>query len=136
MTAGSGKPLSQKLGIKPRDTVLVIDPPAYYAALLEPMPDGAVISEKTADPAIVHAFILSLTALDAAAERFVSLPRAGGALWVSWPRKTSTPFIDLTDNGVRKIMLPTGWVDVKVCAIDADWWGLRFLRRRQTEVAS
>ena len=51
-------------------------------------------------------------------------------IWISWPKKTSPLFRDLTEDGVRELMLPTGWVDVKVCAVDADWSGLKFLRRR------
>ena len=56
--------------------------------------------------------------------------RPGGMLWVSWPKKASPLFRDLTEDGLREILLPTGWVDVKVCAVSADWSGLKFLRRR------
>ena len=54
----------------------------------------------------------------------------GGMIWVSWPKKASKLFIDLTEDGLREVLLPTGWVDVKVCAVDADWSGLKFLRRK------
>ena len=84
MTTGySGNSLSQKLGIKAGDTVLAIDPPADYAALLEPLPKGVRIAENPDDDALVHAFCGSRAALDAAAARLVTLPRVGGALWIS-----------------------------------------------------
>ena len=103
MTAGySGKPLGQKLGIKPGDTVLVIDPPADYAALLAPLPERAVISESAVDAAVVHAFIRSRSALEVSARDLVALPRPGGALWISWPKKASSLFVDLTENGIRR----------------------------------
>jgi len=54
----------------------------------------------------------------------------GGMLWVSWPKKSSKLFVDLTEDGIRKICLPLGLVDVKVCAVDADWSGLRLHRRK------
>ena len=128
MTEGySGKSLSQKLGIKPGDTILAIDPPANYAALLAPLPVGAVISGAASAPDIVHAFVTSRAIVDTAATRLVTLARAGGALWT---KKTSALFVDLTEDGIREAVLPTGWVDVKVCAVDADWSGLKFLRRR------
>ena len=51
-------------------------------------------------------------------------------LWVSWPKKSSALFRDLTEDMLREVILPTGWVDVKVCAVDSDWSGLKFLRRK------
>jgi hypothetical protein len=54
----------------------------------------------------------------------------GGMLWVSWPKKTSKLFVDLTEDGIRKICLPMGLVDVKVCAVDNDWSGLKLMRRK------
>ena len=54
----------------------------------------------------------------------------GGMLWVSWPKKTSKLFVDLTEDGIRRLCLPMGLVDVKVCAVDADWSGLKLLRRK------
>lgn len=125
-----GEPLSRKLGVKPGDVVRAVNAPTHYASLLEPLPDGAMVVEAAEDPALVHAFVLSEENLAAMAERLVSWPGPGGAVWVSWPKKTSPLFVSLTEDGVRKIMPPTGWVDVKVCAVDENWSGLKFLRRR------
>jgi hypothetical protein len=135
-TAGySGRSLTQKLGIKPGDVVCAINPPPHYGQLLEPLPPGAVVAERADQPAMVHAFVRNTAELGALAGRLVSLPAPGGAVWVSWPKKSSPLFADLTEGGIRQIMLPTGWVDVKVCAVDAEWSGLKFLRRRTPRLA-
>ena len=127
----SGKSLAEKLGVKPGDQVLAVDPPAQYADLLAPLPAGAAVRSAADAPAIVHAFVPNRSALERLAAELVRKPKPGGALWISWPKKTSPLFVDLTEDGVRAVMLPTGWVDVKVCAVDADWSGLKFLKRRQ-----
>jgi len=126
----SGKPLAQKLGIKAGDTILVVDAPEHYADVLAPLPADVTISGDAMEPSIVHAFIKTRAALDACAAHLVTLPRVGGALWISWAKKASPQFVDLTENGIREAVLPPGWVDVKVCAVDQNWSGLKFLRRR------
>ncbi|THD77580.1 MAG: DUF3052 domain-containing protein [Phenylobacterium sp.] len=130
-TAGySGKALSAKLGVRAGDTVLALGAPGHYADLLAPLPDGASIATEASDPAIVHAFVADRAQLAKIAEGLPRLPRAGGMLWVSWPKKSSPLFVDLAEDGVRAALLPWGWVDVKVCAVDEDWSGLKFLKRR------
>lgn len=130
-TAGySGKPLARKLGIKAGDVVVAICAPTHYPGLLDPLPPGAMVVPSAPSPPLVHAFVRSRAELAAMSEGLVSLPAPGGSLWISWPKKTSALFADLTEDGVREFLLPTGWVDVKVCAVDADWSGLKFLRRR------
>jgi hypothetical protein len=131
----SGKPLIAKLGLKPGERLLALDAPDHYAALVEPLPEGAILSLKPFDEAvrgadIVHAFFRTRAELDASAARLIALPGAGGMIWVSWPKKSSSLYRDLTEGGFRDVLLPTGWVDVKVAAVDADWSGLKFLRRR------
>lgn len=130
----SGKPIVQKLGVKPGDTVSVIDPPDHYAVLLAPLPEGAVIRPSKAGEgeagAVVHAFVRDRAALAALVPALAPWPLLGAMIWISWPKKASPLFRDLAEDGVREFMLPTGWVDVKVAAIDADWSGLKFLRRR------
>ena len=130
-TAGySGKTLAQKLGLKPGDTLRAIGAPPHYPSLLEPLPAGARLLEEADNPAIVHAFVRCVADLEHIAEALIAMPARGGSLWISWPKKTSGLFVDLTEGGVRRVLLPTGWVDVKVCAVDLDWSGLKFLRRR------
>ncbi len=137
-TAGySGKPLAQKLGVKPGQTLLAIDPPGHYTDLLEPLADGvslvlSSLEQAEAGADVVHAFFADRAALAGDVERLIRLPAPGGMIWISWPKKTSALHRDLTDNDIRALVLPTGWVDVKVAAVDADWSGLKFLQRRTT----
>lgn len=126
----SGKPVIAKLGLKPGQTMAVIDPPDHIAELAAPMPDGARLVEGSDLSAeLVWLFVRDRAALEAAAPT-VTRAALGASLWVSWPKKASKLFIDLTEDGLREVLLPTGWVDVKVCAVDADWSGLKFLRRK------
>lgn len=126
----SGKPLVNKLGIKSGDVVLALDAPEHYLTLLAPLPYGAAVVAEGESTSIVHAFFRDMAGLVESAEKLVELPRPGGMLWISWPKKSSPMFVDLTEDGIRELLLPTGWVDVKVCAVDSDWSGLKFLRRR------
>jgi hypothetical protein len=131
----SGKPLAQKLGIKPGTQVVAAGAPDDYEALLGLLPDGAAVLRRTpgklgSGAEIVHLFCPDRAALAAAAPKALAALGPGGALWVSWPKKASALYRDLTEEGVRELLLPTGWVDVKVCAVDADWSGLKFLRRK------
>ena len=127
----SGKPLIAKLGWKADMAALAINPPEHYAELT----DAAPIATTTTAPrtglyAFIHLFV------DSAAELATALPKLearlgeGGMIWVSWPKKTSPLFRDLTEDGVRAVALPMGLVDVKVCAVDADWSGLKLMRRK------
>jgi len=127
----SGKSLIDKLGLKPGAKAIVIAPPAAYAALT----DNAAIAPKKTAPAtgsfdFIHLFVK--TAADLARDLPKLEPRLadGGMIWVSWPKKTSKLFVDLTEDGIRKVCLPMGLVDVKVCAVDADWSGLKLCRRK------
>ena len=120
--------------MKPGQRLLAIDAPANYAKLIAPLPEGASVvlgswerSDTGAD--IVHAFFRTRDALTVHLADLVRLPAPRGMIWVSWPKKSSALFRDLTDTIVRALVLPTGWVDVKVVAVDADWSGLKFLMR-------
>ncbi len=128
----SGKPLSAKLGIKPGQTLAVLGAPDHYASLVAPLPDGVRIVD-TAEPGaeIIHLFVRDKADLAAKAAAVAKAVAPGCALWVSWPKKASPLFVDLTEGGVRDALLPTGLVDVKVAAVDADWSGLKFLWRRK-----
>ena len=125
----SGKPLYQKLGLKPGTRCLVIHPPDHYEELVTGATDVRFMKRaKSADT--VHLFCRSRGDLDRSIERAIDRVADGGMLWVSWPKKTSPLFRDLTEGQIRQVVLPYGWVDVKVCAVDVDWSGLKFLRRR------
>ncbi|MEM1387689.1 MAG: DUF3052 domain-containing protein [Pseudomonadota bacterium] len=125
----SGKPLFQKLGLKPGMSLLPLHPPAHYPDLIAGAEDVTPIAAP--GPAdVVHLFCANRAVLDAEGTQALSYIAPGGMLWVSWPKKASPHFVDLTEDAIRDVLLPTGWVDVKVCAVDGDWSGLKFLRRK------
>lgn len=130
MAGYSGKPLAQKLGVKPGVTVAALNAPRHYRALLRPLPAGARIQPKLGRAAPFIHFLSKRRA--ELARRFPALARAltrDGTLWISWPKGTSGVATDLTEDVVRTIGLATGLVDVKVCAVDDVWSGLKFVRR-------
>jgi len=127
----SGKPLGEKLGISEGQDVALLHAPAGFATMLEPLPSGVTIHERASrDASVVVLFSREAAALE---EEFAPAAKAlpaGDMLWVAWPKKAAKQQTDLTENVVRRIGLETGLVDVKVCAIDDVWSGLKFLRRR------
>jgi hypothetical protein len=128
----SGKPLIDKLGFRPGSAAIAINAPITYADLV----DGAAIKPvaslpKTGSFDFIHAFVKDAKAFEALAPKLDARLADGGMVWISWPKKTSPWFKDLTEDGIRAIILPPGkLVDVKVCAVDADWSGLKLLRRK------
>ena len=130
MPGYSGTPLARKLGIKEGASVLLLDAPEGFEAELEPLPGAVQLSrelEEGADVAVL--FVTKRAELEA---RFLevagSLTPAGG-FWVAWPKKASGVPTDLTENVLRDVGLPHGWVDNKVCAVTDVWSGLRFVLR-------
>jgi hypothetical protein len=133
----SGKTLAAKLGIIGGTRVAAIAAPANYRDLLGEALDDALITSLPRPPARPKTFDLVHLFADRTATLAKHLPGAilivadSGSLWISWPKKSSSLFIDLTENGIRDLVLPTGFVDVKVAAVDENWSGLKFLRRRR-----
>lgn len=131
MAGYSGTPLAKKLGIQPGTRVLAVNPPSHFRESLEPWPDHAVYH---ASPEGEYAVIVTFeSSADTILDRFNGLiPHLEnrGGLWFSWPKKASPLYVPgLTEDLIRNIGLTTGLVDNKVCAIDEDWSGLRFVRR-------
>ncbi len=132
MTAGySQTPLARKLGIGPGARVVVLGAPDSFHASLEPLPDGVVFGDAiVADADLVHLFARARAALaDALAECRATL-RPDAVVWASWPKKASKVPTDITEDVIRAIALPLGFVDVKVCAVDDVWSGLKLVVRR------
>lgn len=126
----SGKPLFQKLGIQPGSRVKTGDAPSSYLALLAPIPEGARISSRLRAPVdIWHLFVRSRSKLEARLGRCQSEITQSGMVWVSWPKKASGVRSDVTEDVVREVALPLGLVDVKVCAVDEVWSGLKLVIR-------
>ena len=128
-TAGySGTPLVNKLGIKPGGRLAFLDAPAEFAELLGKLPAAAKMSARgTVDFAIV--FVTTRAKLEKRFAALIDRLTPEGMIWVSWPKKTSGVATELTENVVREVGLRAGLVDVKVCAIDDIWSGLKFVRR-------
>lgn len=127
-SGGSGKPLYQKLGIKAGMRCMRINAPENYDHLIDGAPDFETVkSPDLAD--LVHLFVRNQADLTATFSNAACCVDKNGMIWVSWPKKSSPLFQDLTEDGIRDIVLKTDWVDVKVCAVDEDWSALKFLRR-------
>ena len=126
----SGKPAWQKLGLVPGRRVRVDDAPGDYAELIG-LPSGHVtfVAGREAFD-VAHLFSTRAIELEAALERIVKRLPPDGMLWVSWPKKSARIATDITEDTIRALALPLGIVDVKVCAIDATWSGLKFVWRR------
>lgn len=131
MAGYSRTPLPQKLGIKPDLNVVTINSPPNYRRLLGTVPSGVRFSDRLRpDSSFVHVFIKTRSEL----ERRLPILRGkiadAGTVWVSWPKKSSGVVTDITEDVVRAVALPLGFVDVKVCAIDETWSGLKLMVRR------
>lgn len=126
----SGTPLSKKLGIFPGAQVHVVGGPANYESLLTPLP-AAVRFVANIDEAtdIVHLFCTRRADLERRLRAILPRIRPDAAIWVSWPKKASGVATDITENTIREVALPLGLVDVKVCAVDATWSGLKLMVR-------
>lgn len=130
MAGYSKRTLVEKLGIKPSTQVIALSAPPTYPSLLGALPAGSSLrSRLPAASGFIHKF--SRTRDDLAAE-FPRIARAltdTGTLWISWPKRDSGVETDLNENVVREVGLEQGLVDVKVCAVDDVWSGLKFVRR-------
>jgi hypothetical protein len=127
----SGTPLWKKLGLADGMAACAIDPPFDYLAALAPLPITPRWQPAVdADTRFVHLFAVEATPLawQLAVLRGQLDPAA--MLWVSWPKKAARMPTTLSEDGIRAIALPHGWVDVKVCAVDATWSGLKLVVRR------
>jgi CheY-like chemotaxis protein len=127
----SGTPLPKKLGINEGSRVALISAPAGIEASLAPLPaEAATQDHLRQQPDVIVLFSTSLRDVE---RRFAGAAKAlanGGGLWIAWPKKSSGVASDLSEDAIRAVGLAAGLVDSKVCAVDATWSGLRFMRRR------
>jgi hypothetical protein len=133
MNAGySGTPLAKKLGIAAGSRVCPLFAPSDYRALVAPWPEGATLVERAdARADLVHLFVRERVVLAREAARLRKALRDDAVLWISWPKKAAKVATDITEDGIRELVLPLGWVDIKVCAVDAVWSGLKLVVRRE-----
>jgi hypothetical protein len=128
----SGTPLPKKIGLKEGGSLVMLRAPKGMEALFSPLPMGAAITTKlTANAALVILFCGTTAMLKKEIAATAKKLAADGALWVSWPKKSSTLFQDLTEDVIREVVLPMGLVDVKVCAVNQDWSGLKLMVRKE-----
>jgi hypothetical protein len=125
----SGKPLFLKLGLKPGMTCLSLRAPAHFERLMDGA-EGVRFISRAAPADLVMAFCRRRSEAGALFDRALKTVRPGGVIWMAWPKKRSSLFVDLTGQDFRDLILPFGWVDVKVCAVDDDWSALKFLKRK------
>lgn len=125
----SGKPLAAKLGIKPDHTVALDNPPAGFE--IAGLPDGVTPVRRPGRAAydLILAFCPDRARLSGRLPALLDRTTTAGAIWVAWPKKSSGVPTDLTEDGIRELALPLGVVDVKVCAVDDTWSGLKLVRR-------
>lgn len=132
----SGKALSQKLGIRSWTRVKTRNAPAHYLQLLGELPRDVQVSSRIRKPVdLVHLFAIARAQLVAELKRALHDIEQDGAVWVSWPKKSSGVPTDLTEDVIREVALPMGLVDVKVCAVDETWSALKLVVRRANRKA-
>lgn len=127
----SGAPLAKKLGISNGARIRVKHAPAEYAQWLEPIPPGVIFEKKVSQETdIVHVFALRKAELANELDELRTRIRSTAAVWVSWPKKSSKAPTDITEDTVRELALPLGFVDIKVCAVSEVWSGLKLVIRK------
>jgi hypothetical protein len=133
MPAGySGTPLPQKLGVKEGMEVTVIAAPTNYRRLLGTVARSMTFSDRAVKgTGFVHLFVTRRADLEKNLRQLRKQISGDGIVWVSWPKKTSGVHTDVTEDLIRDVALPLGFVDVKVCAVDETWSGLKLMIRRE-----
>jgi len=130
MAGYSSTPLPKKLGIKEGSRIALINAPENLQRELGALPDGAVFVARLTKPLdIVLLFVLTERALLRDFAKLAEKLASNGMIWVAWPKKSSGVATDLTFDCVQRIGLDSGLVDVKICAIDDVWSGLKFVFR-------
>jgi hypothetical protein len=132
-TAGySGTPLAKKLSLKPGLRAWFEDMPDSVRDEIAPLEVGVELLSGPEPPIdAAHVFVTSRAALEDAVARLLPVLAPGGFLWVSWPKKAAKVPTDVTEDVIREVALPTGLVDVKVCAVNSTWSGLKLMIRRE-----
>jgi len=128
----SGTPLAAKLGIKPGCRVHVAHEPEDYRAWLAPVPRGVAFQERAgASTDVVHLFARRRDELTKRLSGYRARLKPEAAVWVSWPKKSAKVATDVTEDTIREVALPLGFVDVKVCAVSEVWSGLKLVVRKK-----
>jgi len=112
--------------------VLLIDAPKDYAQLVAPVPTGVqFLSKASRKVDIAHVFVSRRGALSKRLSQLREALDVQASIWVSWPKKTSKVPTDITEDTIREVALPLGFVDIKVCAVTDIWSGLKLVVRKE-----
>jgi hypothetical protein len=131
MAGYSGTPLIKKLGVKENFNVAFVNAPAGYVKALE-LPSTVIVSSRSKKPLdFVQLFVQTRHELEHKFPQYCAKLNPSAMFWISWPKKSSGVATDLTEDAIRAIGLANGMVDVKVCAVDDIWSGLKFVFRLQ-----
>jgi hypothetical protein len=132
MTGYSPTPLAQKLGLKPGMRAWFLNmPDSVRAGIERDAPPLERLDTPHAPVDLAHIFVASCAALDCELRMLLPLIARDGTIWVSWPKKAANVPTDVTEDVIRAIALPLGLVDVKVCAVDDTWSGLKLVIRKE-----
>jgi hypothetical protein len=133
-TGYSGTPLAKKLGIKAGYIIRVINAPEYYFDLLEDLPEVEESNDPERQKNLIHYFTKEAKKLENDILNLKNEIAQDGMIWISWPKKASKVPTDITEDIIRNLALQNGLVDVKVCAVDNIWSGLKLVIRVKDRV--
>ena len=132
LTGYSGTPLAKKLGISAGSKLVTRHAPSDYEQLVAPLPPGVLITGKiTKSTDLVHVFAVDRSVLERELASLRKNIRPDSIVWVSWPKKASKVPTDITEDTIREVCLPLGFVDIKVCAVSNIWSGLKLMIRKE-----
>jgi hypothetical protein len=128
----SGTPLAKKLGIGTGQRVWLAQAPANYKTLVAPVPDGVTfVARPSRTTDVAHVFTSTRREMEQTLRTLRAALKPDAAIWVSWPKKSSKVPTDIREDVIRDVALPMGFVDIKVCAIDDTWSGLKLVVRKE-----
>jgi hypothetical protein len=128
----SGTPLAKKLGYKSFHHAVLVDAPADYLTMVEPLPEGVVFQGAVTHATdLVHLFATEREKLARHLGALRKKLKPEASVWASWPKKSAKVATDITEDVIRQVALPLGFVDVKVCAVSEVWSGLKLVVRKE-----
>jgi hypothetical protein len=128
----SGTPLAKKLGYTAGSHVVLVAAPENYVAMVEPLPDGVVFGRAvTSRTEMVHLFVTERDGLDKYLRTLRKKLKPDAVVWVSWPKKAAKVATNVTEDVIREVALPLGFVDIKVCAVSDIWSGIKLVVRKE-----
>jgi hypothetical protein len=131
-TGYSGTPLPKKLGMTESTHLLVIHAPEEYLELLGELPEGLIYDKRPSkSTTLIHLFTKSRSELEERLVYWRDKIAPDTVVWISWPKKSSKVPTDITEDVIREVALPLGFVDIKVCAVSEVWSGLKLVIRKE-----